>query len=69
MICYFENKKDAVQFVDDLRTAFPNVSPSITTILQEKSEAFAVTFATGSSLEGTDLERVAKNFFSTQANT
>ena len=68
MINYFDNKTDAVQFVNDLKQTFPESSPSITTIIREKSEAYAVTFATVGSSGDTDLELVAKDFFKTQVN-
>lgn len=69
MISYFEKEEDAVGFANDLNQTFGPGSASITTIIREKSEVFAVTIATGMSSDAIGLEQVAKDFFSTQVNT
>lgn len=65
----FENKDDAVEFVNDLRQAFPNASQSITITTPEKSGACSVLIATSGSSDDTEQEQVAKFFSDTQVNT
>lgn len=69
MISYFNNKVDAVQFADDLRTAFPNASPSITIISPEKFAVSYVTTTIGISSDDSEGEQVATFFSQTQVNT
>jgi hypothetical protein len=69
MICSFQTRTEAVQFVDDLLKAFPNASASITTMSPEK---FVVCFAptvTDTSLVDTVREQAELNFLRSQVNT
>ena len=69
MMVYFEDKRDAVQFVEDLLKAFPSASASITTTERGKYAVFFATDATASSSVDIEKDLMEYNFSSTQVNT
>lgn len=68
MIAYFESKKEAAQFAEDLEKTFPGTSPLTMITLQGKYAVSYALSAIASLSDDTEQEQVAKFFSETQVN-